>query len=397
MLTRRSVVTIYVRHQGSCKYVNRSGRAFARDCDCVKWLRYSGEACVCHGRKHGPHRQHKLTAGTRSWAVAEDKRAELQRRLDTGETGIAMAVEPTAKRPTIAQEIETFIRAKQDEGRGHATIRKLRQQLGLFEQFMANRSKYFPSEITKTDVIEFRAGWNSWKSGRTRQKAQTNLRGFIRAVCKENQAELLSVLKTIKLSAEDEDRLAPKPFSEDELTRLLAQVPKTFADDPAKVARMITLIHFMVSTGCAIRDAVQLTRDNIRDGWLRIKRQKTRKPVQQKLDDALYRELLAVANSNPKYIFWNGTSRPTSATGLWQEDMRQVMKASDLWIKGNLFHRFRDTAVDFWLGEGCSVVEVAAMLGDTVTVVEKHYRDLLSKRLEARLAKVPTRSWAVAQ
>src|SRR5262249_9438476 len=153
-----------------------------------------------HGRKHGHHRQHKLTADTRSWAIAEDKRAELQRRLDAGETGTPLPTDPAAKRATIAAEIETFIRAKQDEGRGAATIRKLRQQLGLFEQFMASRSKFFPSEISKTDLIEFRASWDSWKSGRTRQKAQTNVRGFIRAVCKENQAELLSVLKTIKLS-----------------------------------------------------------------------------------------------------------------------------------------------------------------------------------------------------
>src|SRR5215813_330666 len=166
MLTRRSVVTIYVRHQGGCKYVNRSGRSFARDCDCVKWLRYSGEACFCHGRKHGHHRQHKLTADTRSWAIAEDKRAELQRRLDAGETGTPLPTDPAAKRATIAAEIETFIRAKQDEGRGAATIRKLRQQLGLFEQFMASRSKFFPSEISKTDLIEFRASWDSWKSGR---------------------------------------------------------------------------------------------------------------------------------------------------------------------------------------------------------------------------------------
>jgi len=68
------------------------------------------------------------------------------------------------------------------------------------------------------------------------------------------------------------------------------------------------------------------------------------------------------------------------------------MKAAGLWIKGNLSHRFRDTAVDFWLGSGCSIVEISAMLGDTVTVVEKHYRKLMSQRLAERLAKVPVRS-----
>jgi hypothetical protein len=70
------------------------------------------------------------------------------------------------------------------------------------------------------------------------------------------------------------------------------------------------------------------------------------------------------------------------------------MKDAGPWIKGNLFHRFRDTAVDYWLGEGWSLDEVAEALGDTVAVVQKHYKDLASKRMEARLAKLPIRSWS---
>ena len=112
---------------------------------------------------------------------------------------------------------------------------------------------------------------------------------------------------------------SPYEISEEELKRLLAQVPKTFADT-TKAAKMTALIHCQVSTGLAIRDTIQLERDNLRDGTLRIERQKTNKPVVQKLDDGLYQELLKITNGNPKYVFWNGTSLPTSATGLWQAD-----------------------------------------------------------------------------
>jgi hypothetical protein len=66
---------------------------------------------------------------------------------------------------------------------------------------------------------------------------------------------------------------------------------------------MTALIHCMVSTGLAIRDTVQLERESIAGGWLRIRRQKTNRPVEQKLDTGLYRELLSVANGNPKYLF----------------------------------------------------------------------------------------------
>src|SRR6266576_1105650 len=217
MIARQSVVTVYVRHQGSCRYASRQGRSFARDCDCVKWLRYSGEACFCQGHKHGLHRQHKLTTGSRSWSVAEDKRHELQERLDAGEM-TPLPATPQVARKTVEQEIKTYITAKEDEGASSSTIRKLKFQLGTFKYFLAERSKFFPAEITKDDVIEYRAGWKSWKSGRTRQKAQQNLRGFLRFACRENLDELLDSLKAIKLSKADEERSKAQPFSEDELT-----------------------------------------------------------------------------------------------------------------------------------------------------------------------------------
>ena len=39
------------------------------------------------------------------------------------------------------------------------------------------------------------------------------------------------------------------------------------------------------------------------------------------------------------------------------------------------------------------MTDVAAMLGDTVAVVERHYANLASARVEDRLVKMPTRSW----
>ncbi len=386
-MNRKAVVTIYVRHRGDCRL---EGKPFARGCDCTKWLRYSGTLCFCGS----PHKgnQHRLSAGTRAWGTAEEKREELQKRLDAGEIGAPPPAVPHALPQTLEQARETFITAKQGEGVGESTIRKLRFQLGQFVTFMEKRNKFLPAEITATDAIEFRASW-TWKSGVTRQKAQQNLRGFLRSCCKANLQDLLEALKTIRLSKSDKQRLEPQPFTEKEIKHLLAQVPKTFTD-AEKAKKMTGLIHCMVSTGLAIRDTVQLERESVRGGWLRIPRQKTGRPVRQKLDAGLVEELLSVANGNPKYIFWNGKSKPTSAVGVWQADLRDLMGDAGLWIKGNLSHRFRDTAVDFWLGAGCSLTEIAAMLGDTVAIVERHYANLASKRMEERLTKVPARSWA---
>ena len=374
-MNRRSVVAIYVRHGGDCAF---EGKPFYRGCQCPKWLRWSFAG-----------KQYRKAADTRAWGIAEERRAEQQAALDDPSANRTADSRPDTG--TLAAAIETFIKGKEGRNFTAPTIGKLTYQLGVFEAFMSAHSKFFPADITVADLIEYRSTWNTWKSGVTQRKAQTNLRALIRFCCK-NYAELLPALGTIKLTKEDRRRLEPKPFTEAELTRLIHQVPKTFPD-ATKAARMTALIHCMVSTGLAIRDTIQLERDSLRDGWLRINRQKTDKLVKQRLDPALHAELLAVTNGNPKYVFWNGSSLPNSAVGIWQHDLRALMEDAGLWIKGNLSHRFRDTAVDFWLGAGCSLTEIAAMLGDTVSVLEEHYLSLISKRMEERLAKVPVRTW----
>src|SRR5439155_2824167 len=94
-LQRRPVVTVYVRHAGTCP---NEGKEFYRGCDCSKWLRYS-----LNGR------QHRLTANTRSWGTAEAKAQELQQQLDGGK---APSPSQSASQPTIAAAVETFLQGK---------------------------------------------------------------------------------------------------------------------------------------------------------------------------------------------------------------------------------------------------------------------------------------------
>ena len=144
---KKSVVTIYVRHRGSCRHADKP---VWRGCDCPKFLRYSCDVCLCSHSHKG--RLHRLPTGARSWAEAEVKREEAQKRIDAGKTEKLPTPEP---QKTIAQAIKTFLLAKEGERRSPQTIRKLRGQLTLFEQFLTARSRFFPSEITPDDVIEF--------------------------------------------------------------------------------------------------------------------------------------------------------------------------------------------------------------------------------------------------
>jgi integrase len=187
--------------------------------------------------------------------------------------------------------------------------------------------------------------------------------------------------------------LEPRPFTEAELKRLLTQVSISFPDT-TKAARVTALIHLMVSTGLAIRDAVGLEKAAIADGRLRVKRQKTGKAISAvKLDATLLNELRAVLNGNPRYIFWEGRSASENMTGPWQIDIKRLMQDAGLYVQGNVNHRFRDTFVDTCLENGWSLTEVAAALGDTLTITEKHYASLAGKRMETRLDRLPARTW----
>ncbi|PYX61075.1 MAG: hypothetical protein DMG76_00480 [Acidobacteria bacterium] len=375
-LLRKSTVVIFVRHAATCPHFE--DEAYPR-CDCSKWLRWSRAG-----------RQHRQASGTRSWRAAEEKAAQLQERLNAGESPATSAA---VVQPTIATLAETFLMRKRSEGVTATTERKVKHHIKLFCEFMDARGRIFPADISVTDAVEFKASWSNWRSSVTRQKGQQNIRGFVKFICRsEHRDEILAAFGKIKATRADSDRLAPKPFTEDELKKLLAQVRVTFPD-PVKAARLTALIHCMVSTGLVIRDTVQLEIDDIRGGRLSINRQKTGKSVTQRLDKDLHAELLAVINGNPKYVFWSGTNQPETAVGVWQADLRKLMDDAGVRIKGNLSHRFRDTFVDFSLGAGWSIDEIAAALGDTVTVVEKHYANLASKRMEDRLAKLPVRTW----
>ena len=258
-------------------------------------------------------------------------------------------------------------------------------------------SKFYPSQITVQDVIDCRAtctGWNDL----SKIKAQQNLRGFLRMCLRgDHRTDVLDALNTIKETKHGKERRKPKPLTEDEINKLLAKIPVVFADEPADIPRYKTLVRFMTSTGVAIVDGVQLERSVLehakKTGVLTIYRQKTGKPATIPIHNGLLNELLAILNGNPKYVFWHGTSLADSETKRLQDKMRTLMKAAGVYTPGVVFHRFRDSAVDYWLGQGWSMTDIATALGDTVRTVERHYRDWASQRMQNRMATLPVRQW----
>ena len=209
----KSVVTVFVRHRETCSPTG-AGRV-------LPGLPVLQIPSILPKRQTAPPSRQNP-----DWSVAEDKAVELQEQLDRGNTPKPIIVK--GPQPTIAECIDTFISAKESEDISARRIKKLQLQLDQFEHSCLPARNSFPPLITAADVIEFRAGWDKVWGTTTRQKAQQNIRGFLRTCCRENLNDLLAALKTIQLSKEDKERLEPKPFTEKEIKALFAQIPKTF-------------------------------------------------------------------------------------------------------------------------------------------------------------------------
>jgi integrase/recombinase XerD len=380
-------ISIIVRHSGDCK--NKDDRFYKR-CDCKKWLEWFANG-----------KQHRVSAKTRSWATAEDVVALKRDQYKDGNIAAAVAtVTPEAptgsKRPTIADKIPLFVTAKRSAGRGEVTLDKYETELPRFEQFMKKRSKFYPEDITTDDLIAYQETWGElYPSKLTRAKVQERLKSFVKFACSVSYAaEVLDKSKFQPIKIKKSDHQKADPFTDAQVTTMLAQIPKTFTGADVDIVklrgRLTALIHLMVSTGIAITDACRLRKADFENGWLDINRQKTETKVRIQLTSALVKELLVVKNGNPEYVFWDGSSKLPSLTGLFQKHLRRLMKAAGCYKKGNLSHRFRDTYAEFLFDNGASITQVAAALGDSEATVRKHYQKHAS---DDRLAKLPQRSF----
>jgi integrase/recombinase XerD len=382
-------IIIFARHSEDCGH--KDDRFYKR-CDCKKWLEWFTNGV-----------QHRISAKTRSWAIAEEVKRVKEEQYKNGSLAAAEApVTQTAPvgtgRPTIAEKIPLFVIAKKSAGRGEVTLDKYETELPRFEQFMAKRSKFYPEDITTDDLIAYQGTWDAlYPSKLTRAKVQERLKSFVKFACTvAHAAEILDKSKFQPIKIKKSDHQEADPFTNAQVAKMLALVPVTFAGpdvDLVKVRiRLTALIHLMVSTGIAITDACRLRKADFERGWLDINRQKTETKVRIQLAPKLVEELLVVKNGNKEYVFWDGSTKLHSLTGNFQKQLRRLMKAAECYKKGNLSHRFRDTYAEFLFDSGCSITQVAAALGDSEATVRKHYQKHAS---DDRLAKLPQRTFEV--
>jgi integrase/recombinase XerD len=186
-----------------------------------------------------------------------------------------------------------------------------------------------------------------------RQKVQERLRAFFRyalnaGFIQRNPAAAMSPIKAAQ---------APTlPLTDDQFEKLLSSISETFPDI-AKAARIRALIRCMRYSGLAIGDAVGLERSKIEldapKKFTRIvtSRAKTGVDISVPIPADAAKELLSVADGEPRYIFWQtGNGEPQSAVKSWHKDLSVLFRKAGM--PGGHPHQLRDTAAVAWLNAG---------------------------------------------
>jgi integrase len=363
------VITIFVRHAPDCKY---NGDEFCKRCGCRKHLRWSSAG-----------KQYRRSAGTRSWAEAEEKKRKLEDQL----AGRAPA-EPESKALTMDEALTIFDASKQAQGVVAPVRSQYARDLADLKQFSEARHLFTVAQVlTFENLIAWRGTWPSRiPSTYTQKVTQARVRHFVRFAADAGWIAKAPRLSSIKVESED-----TQPLTDAEYNKLLEHAE----------GKVRTLIQLMRWSGLAIRDAALLKRtDLVNDGKsYRIIRERTKTgtPLFIPIPPGIGGEVLAVANGNPVYVFWDRQTEESSeyvAASNWGKRVSDVFTAAGIVCDGHMVsHRLRDTfAVDL-LSKNVPLEHVSKLLGHkSVTTTEKHYAKWVKGRQDL-LERVVSATW----
>ena len=362
--TNAPIVTIFVRHSLGCPH---TGQDFYKRCNCWKHLRWSSDG-----------KQYRRTTKSRTWAGAERAKREVELSYES------LGKPARADRPaTIRQALETFISDKQGQNLDASVLGKYRRELYRLADFCEHRGKFYLAEIGLPDLTEFRSSWeSSYPSSTTRQRVQERLRSFFRyafnaGFIRHNPAAAMSAIKV--------EQIPTLPLTDDQFKNLLETIPRVFPDT-TKAARVRALIRCMRYTALAIGDAVCLERSKVQyDARRKVtrvvtSRAKTGVDVSVPIPADVARDLLGLANGNPRYLFWQtGRGQPQTAVKVWHTDLRLLFQGAGM--PDGRPHQLRDTAAVAWLNAGIPLEEVSRLLGhSSIKTTEKHYAPWVRSR-----------------
>jgi integrase len=276
----------------------------------------------------------------------------------------------------IVEACEKYLADAVSRGLREATLYKFRLLFGRLQSFAQERGLRFPRDFTVDQLRQFRAAWPH--RGSSANKRLEELRAFFRFCydsgwISENPARKLKPQKN-----EDPPR---EPFSEEEVQRIVLaceKYPRKGASDPQ---RLRALVDLLLETGLRMGDAVQLRRDSIVNGVLRIRTTKTGTPVSIPLSGWLLNELQGIQGTSKDYFFWSGHGKLKSSIGNWQRALKRLFCLAG--VPSGCGHRMRHTVAKRYLNAGVPPERLAMLLGHkSPAITLKYYAQWVRERQE---------------
>jgi site-specific recombinase XerD len=179
------------------------------------------------------------------------------------------------------------------------------------------------------------------------------------------------------------------PYTQGEITAILAACDR-FGKNSYERSRARALVLLLRHAALRIGDAYRLRRDAITEGRIRLYTSKSGIPVNIRLSQDLAFALEVLPPPDPltqqnEYFFWNGHIPATAKDGgkkFTVERAERLLRAvfAAAGVKNAHAHRFRHTKATELLARGATMDDVAALLGNSVRICEKHYAKWDTKR-----------------
>ncbi len=322
----------------------------------------------------------RRTLKTTNWqkAIADARRKEIE------------GTQTKSESPTIEQACERYIQDATARELREPTLYKFRLLFRQLQEFATSQGLVFVSDFTIDDVRRFRASWTN-KNFAARKKLEA-LRAFFK-FCHVSGWISTNPVLALKPGKVSDPQIIP--ITKDEFEKILKACeiyPDKETHNRFKVfaTRLKAFILVMRYTGLRIRDVVTLRKQHIQNGKVFLRTAKTGTKVFCPLPKTVLEALNAIGAKGDCY-FWTGESKPKSAVGDYQRALRVLFDLAEL--PRVHAHLFRHTFATELLTAGNSIETVAALLGNSPKILEKHYHHWVKGRQE-KLEEAVKNSWA---
>jgi len=374
-------VSIYAKHDPDCKWAGRSKKV---TCQCPKLLQW-----YQHGKT-----QRKSLPGIVDAELVEGEKRKLEAQLEAVAKGEAPKPDPK-KGKTLEEAIQLFLDSKlgnvKDKHR-----EKLNYELTQFRNFCEAKNLFALVAIEPEHILEYRNTVVESGAKSTNKKKVGRLVGFF-DFCVEMGWIVRNIAKGKTIAVRGEDKQKLKALSDEQFEQALAAISKINGRSTAETrAKLHSLFLLTRWTGLAVRDGVCIERkrfEKINDGFYRVflRRAKTDEPVYCVLKVDLVEQIFAGANPSGRYLYIDAlpaTEKEMDRLAQdWGKLFGRVSEVADLKDEhGEPYpftsHSMRHTFVYWCLNHGIATEDVAAMIGDSVEIVAKHYSEWIHGRQE---------------